>query len=109
MPAVRKVLGQVSPSAASLTTLYTVPSATSTVTSTIVVANRSGIATTFRIAIRPAGAAVSDQHYIAYDMPIAGYDNWAGTIGLTLAATDVISVYATLATLSFSVYGEETT
>jgi hypothetical protein len=31
------------------------------------------------------------------------------TLGITLAATDVVSVYATLATLSFSLFGVEKT
>lgn len=102
-----KVLGQQNPSATTLTTLYTVPGATSTVTSTIVVCNRSATATSFRIAVRPGGAAISNEHYIYYDVPIAGNDTFTATIGMTLATTDVISVYATLATLSFNLFGQE--
>jgi len=102
-----KVLGQSAPSAATLTTLYTVPIDTSTVVSTLVVANRSDTETTFRIAIRPAGAIVSDEHYIYYDLPIGGNDTFTATIGITLATTDVMSVYVGAATLSFNVYGQE--
>ena len=104
-----KVLGQSNPLAATLTTLYTVPVSTSTVCSTITVCNRSATATTFRIAVRPAGAGISNEHYLYYDIPIAGNDTFAATIGLTLAATDVVSVYATLATCSFNLFGQETT
>ena len=39
MPTIYKVLGQSAPSAAAATTLYTVPSATDTIVSTINVAN----------------------------------------------------------------------
>lgn len=102
-----KVLGQSNPSATTLTSLYTVPSATSTVVSTITVANRSATATSFRIAVRPAGAAISNEHYLYYDIAIGGNDTFSTTIGLSLATTDVISVYATLATLSFNAFGEE--
>ena len=102
-----KVLGQSSPSAASLTTLYTVPAATSTVASTITVCNRSATPTSFRVAVRPAGAGIADQHYIYYDVTIAGNDTFAATIGIALATTDVVSVYATLATLSFNLFGTE--
>lgn len=104
-----KVLGQSDPGAASLTTIYTVPALTSAVVSTITVANRSATATTFRLAIRPAGAAIANQHYIAYDNPIAGNESIALTLGITLATTDVVSVYATLATVSFNVFGVEKT
>jgi hypothetical protein len=31
------------------------------------------------------------------------------TLGISLATTDIVSVYATLATLSFSIFGQENT
>ena len=104
-----KVLGQSSPSAATLTTLYTVPALTSTVASSIVICNRSSTATSFRVAIRTSGAAISNEDYLYYDVPIAGNDTFIATIGITLATTDVVSVYATLATLSFNLFGTENT
>lgn len=104
-----KVLGQSTPSATTLTTLYTVPAATSTVCSTVTVCNRSATATSFRIAVRPAGAGIANQHYIFYDVSIAGNDTFSATLGITLATTDVVSVYATNATLSFNLFGQENT
>jgi len=104
-----KVLGQVAPGAASLTTLYTVPASTNTVCSSITVCNRSATATSFRVAVRPAGGAISNEMYIYYDVTIAGNDTFIATIGVTLATTDIVSVYATLATLSFQLYGQEVT
>lgn len=109
MAATLKVLGQSAPVAATLTTLYTVPAATSSVGSSIVVCNRSAVATSFRVAVRPAGAAISNEHYIYYDVAINGNDTFIATIGITLATTDVVSVYATLATLSFNLYGQQNT
>lgn len=102
-----KVLGQVNPSATSATTLYTVPSATSAVVSTIVICNQAASAATFRIAVRPAGAALAAQHYVAYDVTVGASDSTALTLGITLATTDVITVYGSTATLSFSAFGSE--
>lgn len=107
MPTVYKTLGQSAPSATTLTTLYTVPSATSAVVSTITICNQSSSAATYRIAVRPAGASVAAQHYIVYGATVAGSDTTALTLGITLATTDVISVYASTATLSFSAFGSE--
>jgi hypothetical protein len=104
-----KVLGQSKPSATTLTDLYTVPAATSTTVSTITVCNQSSTATSFRISIAPAGAADATSQYIYYDVAIAGNDTFACTVGFTLATTDKIRVYNTLATLSFSVFGVEIT
>lgn len=109
MPTTYKVLGQSAPSATTNTNLYTVPAATSAVISTLVIANRAATSATYRIAIRPAGAAIANQHYIAYDVAISASDSTTLTLGITLAATDVISIYAGNANLSFSVFGSEIT
>lgn len=104
-----KSLGQVNPSATTLTDAYTVPSSTSAVVSSIVVTNRSATATSFRISHALAGAADNNKQYLYYDTPIAGNDTLVVTLGAALATTDVIRVYATLATLSFNIYGVEVT
>ena len=107
MAIVYKVLGQSNPSATTATTLYTVPSSTSTVVSTINICNQGVATDTFRIAIRPAGATLTAAHYIAYNTSIPSYDSISLTIGITLATTDVVTVYAGTANLSFSLFGSE--
>ena len=108
MPTVYKVLGQASPTLGALTDIYTVPSGNSAVISTINVCNRDTTNTgAFRIAIRPAGESIANKHYIAYDTAIPAVDAIALTIGVTLAQTDVISVYAANANVSFSIFGSE--
>jgi glucose-6-phosphate dehydrogenase assembly protein OpcA len=102
-----KVLGQSNPSATTATTLYTVPSSTSTVISTVTVCNQAAATASYRIAVRPAGATLAAQHYLAYDIVIAANDTTALTLGITLATTDVVTVYASSATLSFSAFGSE--
>ncbi len=104
-----KILGQSNPAAATLTDAYTVPAATSVVMSSITVANRSATATAFRISVAVAGAVNSNEQYIAYDVSILGNETKTFTLGITLAATDKVRVYATLATLSFNVFGAEIT
>ena len=102
-----KVLGQSNPAATTATTLYTVPSAKSAVVSTISICNQAATSATYRIAIRPAGATLAAQHYLAYDSSITANNSTMITIGVTLATTDVITVYASTATMSFSVFGTE--
>lgn len=104
-----KVLGQLNPSATSLTTLYTVPAATSAVVSTLMVCNQAGTSATFRVAVRPAGASITAQQYLSYDTAIPANDSIALTLGITLATTDVVSVYASTTTLSFNLFGSEIT
>lgn len=102
-----KVLGQSNPAATTATTLYTVPAATQSVVSTIVIANLTATAATFRIAIRVAGAALANSQYVAYDVTVGASDSTALTLGVTLNATDVITVYASTANLTFTAFGSE--
>ena len=107
MPTTYKVLGQVNPSATTNTTLYTVPSTTQAVVSTISVCNLAGTAATFRIAVRPAGAAIANEDYIVYGATVPASDATFFTLGLTLGATDVITVFASSADLAFNAFGSE--
>src|SRR5262245_39793214 len=99
-----KVLGQAAPGATTLTPLYTVPAATSAVISSVYVCNRSATGTSFRISVAQGGAADANAQYLYFDMPIQGNDTMEATVGLTLATTDVLRCYATLATLSFQAF-----
>lgn len=102
-----KVLGQSNPAATTATTLYTVPSATQAVVSTIVIANLSATTGTFRIAVRVAGATLANSQYVAYDVSVGANDSTALTLGITLGATDVITVYASSTSLTFTAFGSE--
>jgi glucose-6-phosphate dehydrogenase assembly protein OpcA len=107
MAANYKVLGQVAPAANTLTTAYTVPSSTEAVVSTIVVSNQGPTSTTYRIAIRPDGESIAQKHYIAYDVSIPTMDSLAITLGLTLNASDIISVESYSGLASFNIFGSE--
>lgn len=102
-----KILGTSAPSATTNTDLYTVPSSTSAVVSTISVCNRDASATTYRIATRPGGATIATNHYVTYDVEISANNTHTLSLGVTLAATDVITVYAGNANLTFIAYGSE--
>ena len=107
MPTTYKVLGQSNPAATTATSLYTVPASTSTVVSSISVCNLASSSATYRIAVRPAGASLANQHYLAYDVTVGASDTTIITVGLTLATTDVITVYSSTANLSFAAFGSE--
>jgi hypothetical protein len=102
-----KVLGQANPAATTAASLYTVPSVTQTVVSTITVCNQAATAATYRIAVRVNGAALAATQYVAYDVSLPANATDTLTLGLTLGAADIISVYASTATMSFSAFGSE--
>jgi len=105
-----KTLGQVDLTTTSLTDLVTVSAGKEVVISTIVICNRNAAADSYRIAVRTDGDAISNKHYIAYDVPVAANDSTTLTLGISMVATDVLSVQATTADrLSINVFGAEIT
>ena len=108
MASTYKVLGQSAPAAATATSLYTVPSATEAIVSTINVVNtHASTADVIRIAIRPDGAVLANQHYIVYGLSLSAGSTFTYTGGITVNATDVITVYSTNGTSSFTAFGTE--
>lgn len=101
-----RVLGRVAPAAATTTSLYTATNV-SAVISTLSICNQSSSNSTYTIAVRPGDAVLSPKHYIAYNASIPAQDTVALTIGITLAATDVISVIAGNSSTSFNLFGSE--
>lgn len=99
---------RIAPAAATLTTLYTAPAATKCAVASLKCCNTSSVATSIRIAVRPLGAAIDLSHYIQYDLPLSGNNQFEEKF-ITLNATDVISVYCTLATVSFNLFLQENT
>jgi hypothetical protein len=102
-----KVLGQSAPAATTAVDLYTVPSATEAIISTINVVNVNSASDTIRIAVRPNGASLNASHYVVYELTLAGYATFTYTAGITLDATDVVTVYSSSGHSSFSAFGSE--
>ena len=103
-----KVLGQSAPTAATATSLYTVPSATEAIISTINIVNtHASTADVIRIAVRPNGATLANEHYIVYGVSLAAGSTFTYTGGITVDATDVITIFSTNGTSSFNAFGSE--
>jgi hypothetical protein len=73
----------------------------------LAICNRSNSGATYRVAVRPNGAALSNEHYIAFDTILEANNTIALTLGMTIDAADVITVYASNANLSFTAFGSE--
>lgn len=90
------------PTATTLSDLYTATA--DCVISSISICNTGASSTTFRVAVRPLGAAISDSHYLYYDLPIDANDTFILTGGIVLKNTDVVSVYSGNANLSYNLF-----
>jgi hypothetical protein len=102
-----KILGQTAPSATTETDLYTVPAATQTILSSLVVVNRGSSSGTFRVAVSVNGAATTNKDYLIYDATLNPNTTQAFTLGITIDATDKVKVYASSGDFSFNAFGSE--
>jgi hypothetical protein len=108
MPTSYKILGQAAPADTSNANLYTVPAATESVTSTIAIANTTASSATARVFVRADGAAAATSNAIIYDSSVPGNSTITLTLGITLNATDVITVRSSTANaLTFHAFGNE--
>jgi hypothetical protein len=105
-----KILGQQSPANTNNADLYTAPASTQTIVSSIVITNTSGTDTTFRIFARIAGATAGTDNALAYDTAISANSQVSFTLGITLSATDKITIRsAASGSLTFTAFGSELT
>jgi len=112
MPTVYKILGQQAPTSATEVDIYTVPAATSAVISSITVANRGINIAAFRVSISQGGGPTTTKDYLYYDVVLANNDTFIATVGITLATTDKVRVYASGLggnDLTFQLFGSELT
>jgi hypothetical protein len=107
MAMVYKVLGQKSPAATTDFNLYTVSGSKQAIINCITVANRDANSATYRISVRPDGATLTTDHYIAYDVQVGSNTSVALNLGLTLDTNDVITVQSSTALVTFNAYGVE--
>lgn len=106
-----KVLGQLYANAYTYADVYTCPAGTNAVVSTIAICNQDVSTTSYRIAIQKASEyspiTPQNKQFIAYEITLDPKDSTTATLGVTLAAGDVITVWAATNYVSFNVFGSE--
>jgi uncharacterized phage infection (PIP) family protein YhgE len=108
MPTVYKILGQQCPANTNETTLYTVPSSTSTIVSSLTISNITSTAANATVNIKQGGSSSSNANTLMKTVEVAANSVNAFTLGITLSATDVVSVTSgTNNALTFQLFGSE--
>lgn len=108
MPTTFKVLGQAAPSGTTNVDLYTVGAGKSAIVSTLTITNDTATAATARIFVRVGGAAAGAENGLVYDTSFAANSVTGLTLGITLAATDVLTVQTgTANAITFMAFGQE--
>jgi hypothetical protein len=103
-----KILGQSAPADTSNANLITVGASKSQIVSTLTIANTTTSPATARVFARIAAAAAATSNAVLYDVSIAANSTASFTLGITLAATDVLTIRTgTASALTFTAFGTE--
>ena len=102
-----KVLGQKSPAANTSWDIYTVSGTKDAIINCITVANRDANSATYRISVRPDGATLTDDMYIAYGVQVDPASSVALNLGITINQNDVVTVRSSSGSVAFNVFGAE--
>jgi hypothetical protein len=102
-----KVLGQSAPAANTAITLYTVPSGNAAVCSTMTICNTGNANASISVQVAVANASSATGQYMVFNNNVVPSDTLFMTLGVTLAATDVVRVNSTQANVAFQLFGSE--
>ena len=102
-----KVLGQSAPTANTATTLYTVPSANAAVCSSITICNTGNANANVSVQVAVGNASSATGQYVVFNNNLVPNDTLFLTLGVTLAATDVVRVNSNQANVAFQLFGSE--
>ena len=88
-------------------TLYTTPSATEAVISSIVITNQSSSSVTVRVGMDDTAGTPDSSQWLVYDAVVAGNDTIALTLGVTMPTGKFIRVSSSANTCNFSAFLSE--
>ena len=102
-----KILGQVNPTANTLSNVYVVPAATSGIVNSIIISNQAATNASFSIVVRPSSEALNGKHYIVRGCVVPASDTLTMTLSLTLPTDAILAANTNSSSLSFGAYGVE--
>lgn len=103
-----KILGQAAPADTNNADLYTVPTSTETIVSSLAIANVTATDATYNIYVRDGGATAADGNKLVGGATAGANTTTTIGIGITLSAGDVVTVQSgTGAAITFHAFGTE--
>lgn len=108
MPFSNKILGQIKPSANTLTNVYVTGASVSAIISTITICNQGAANSTIDLIIRPINQSLNAKHYLLKNIAIPQADTLILSPGLTMNSSAILAANNTLdANVSISAFGVE--
>jgi hypothetical protein len=109
MASTYKILGQVNPTANTLSNVYVTDAAASAIVSTITIHNFSDSNSSYSIIVRPINEALANKHYVIRGGIIPARELISITGAVTLNASAILAANTNSGSISFNAYGVEVT
>ena len=107
MANIHKVLGQINPSANTLTNVYVTGTGTSAIVSTITIRNLNGANSSYSLVVRPNNESLDNKHYIIRGGIIPARELISITGAVTMNAGVILAANTNSSSISFNAYGVE--
>ena len=104
-----KILGQVSPSANTLSNLYVTPASTSAIVGTITLHNFSDANASYSLVVRPINEEFDSKHYIVRGGILPARELISITGAVTMNADVILAANTNSGNVSLNAYGVEIT
>ena len=102
-----KILGQLSPTANSLTNVYVTGASTSAIVGTITIHNFSDSNTSYSLIVRPINEALATKHYIVRGGVLPAREQITITGAVTMNASAILAANTWGSSVSINAYGVE--
>ena len=103
-----KILGQIKPTANTLTNVFVTTSSNSVIISTITICNQGPANSTIDLVMRPVNETLANKHYILKNIAIPQADTLILSPGLTMNSDVILAANNTLdGNVSISAFGVE--
>ena len=107
MANIHKVLGQINPSANTLTNVYVTPTSTSAIVGTITIRNLNGSNASYSLVVRPNNETLNNKHYIVRGGILPGNELISITGAVTMNAGVILAANTNSSSVTFNAYGVE--
>ena len=109
MPSTYKILGQVNPTANTLSNVYVTGASASAIVSTITIHNFSDANSSYSIVVRPINEDLANKHYVIRGGIIPARELISITGAVTLNSNAILAANTNSSSISFNAYGVEVT
>ena len=107
MAQIYEILGQVSPTANTLTNVFVTNATTSTVVGTITISNFSDANTSYSLVVRPINETLANKHFIVRGGVLPARELITITGAVTMNANAILAANTNGGSVSFNAFGVE--